>query len=269
MKIPVLREESITMNKLYWQTMGEGKTHLVLLHGWGLNAEVWQSLIPRLSSHFTLHLVDLPGYGRSQGFPVLTLKEMADIVFAKAPDNAIWLGWSLGGLVASRVVLDNPNNVQALITVASSPCFGAHEDWPGIKPEVLKGFEQQLNENFHRTVERFLALQTLGTQSAREDMKALKSVVLEQPLPSVEVLNGGLEILRTEDLREELKTLNCPFIRFYGYLDGLVPRKVAGLLDAIYPHSPSVIFRNAAHAPFISHPDEFTQALIEACNIRS
>ncbi|OAT51076.1 BioH family biotin synthesis protein [Proteus hauseri ATCC 700826] len=208
--------------------------------------------------------MDLPGYGRSQGFPVLTLQEMADVVFAQAPKNAIWLGWSLGGLVASRIVLDNPHQVAALVTVASSPCFSAHQDWPGIKPEVLKGFEQQLSENFHRTVERFLALQTLGTQSAREDMKALKSVVLEQPLPSVEILNGGLEILRTEDLREELKTVSCPFIRFYGYLDGLVPRKVANLLDEIYPDSPSVIFRNAAHAPFISHPDEFSQALVNA-----
>ncbi|HCH50590.1 MAG TPA: pimeloyl-[acyl-carrier protein] methyl ester esterase [Proteus sp.] len=252
------------MNKLYWQTIGEGKTHLVLLHGWGLNAQVWQSLIMRLNSTFTLHLVDLPGYGRSQGFPVLTLKEMADVVFTQAPKNAIWLGWSLGGLVTSRIVLDNPHQVAALVTVASSPCFSAHQDWPGIKPEVLKGFEQQLSENFHRTVERFLALQTLGTQSAREDMKALKSVVLEQPLPSVEILNGGLEILRTEDLREELKTVSCPFIRFYGYLDGLVPRKVVNLLDEIYPDSPSVIFRNAAHAPFISHPDEFSQELVNA-----
>ncbi|MEQ4924575.1 pimeloyl-ACP methyl ester esterase BioH [Proteus hauseri] len=252
------------MNKLYWQTIGEGKTHLVLLHGWGLNAQVWQSLITRLNSNFTLHLVDLPGYGRSQGFPVLTLKEMADVVFAQAPENAIWLGWSLGGLVASRIALDNPHQVAALVTVASSPCFSAHQDWPGIKPEVLKGFEQQLSENFHRTVERFLALQTLGTQSAREDMRSLKSVVLEQPLPSVDILNGGLEILRIEDLREELKTVSCPFIRFYGYLDGLVPRKVASLLDEMYPNSPRVIFRNAAHAPFISHPDEFSQALINA-----
>ena len=38
-----------------------------LLHGWGLNAEVWQSIIPRLSAHYRLHLLDLPGYGRSQG----------------------------------------------------------------------------------------------------------------------------------------------------------------------------------------------------------
>ncbi|TFQ20795.1 pimeloyl-[acyl-carrier protein] methyl ester esterase, partial [Escherichia coli] len=49
----------------------------------------------------------------------------------------------------------------------------------------------------------------------------------------------------------------------YGYLDGLVPRKVASLLDEQLPSSPSVIMRNSAHAPFISHPDEFCEVLTE------
>ncbi len=76
-----------------------------------------------------------------------------------------------------------------LITVASSPHFSAENGWPGIKPEVLRDFEHQLSEDFQRTVERFLALQTMGTDSARQDARLLKSVVLEQPMPSVEVLN--------------------------------------------------------------------------------
>ncbi|NHX34302.1 pimeloyl-[acyl-carrier protein] methyl ester esterase, partial [Escherichia coli] len=83
------------------------------------------------------------------------------------------------------------------------------------------------------------------------------SVVLEQPIPTVETLNAGLESLRTEDLRDELKQLPIPFLRIYGYLDGLVPRKIVPILDELYPNSPSVIMRNSAHAPFISHPDEF------------
>ncbi len=27
------------MNNIWWQTKGQGNVHLVLLHGWGLNAE--------------------------------------------------------------------------------------------------------------------------------------------------------------------------------------------------------------------------------------
>lgn len=83
-------------------------------------------------------------------------------------------------------------------------------------------------------MERFLALQTLGTETARQDARTLKSAVLALPMPEVAVLNGGLEILKTTDLREPLKSLTMPFLRLYGYLDGLVPRKVVPMLDAAY-----------------------------------
>ncbi|MBS0848251.1 pimeloyl-ACP methyl ester esterase BioH [Citrobacter sp. JGM124] len=252
------------MNTLWWQTEGEGSIDLVLLHGWGLNAEVWRNIIPGLRSHFRIHLVDLPGYGRSKGFTALSLEEMAEIVLfqPQAPERAIWLGWSLGGLVASQIALTHPERVEALVSVASSPCFTARENWPGIKPDVLSGFQHMLNVDFQKTVERFLALQTLGTEHARQDARQLKSVVLAQPIPDVDVLNGGLHILKTADLREPLATLAIPHWRIYGQLDGLVPRKVAELLDASWPQSPSHILPKAAHAPFISHGERVNQILV-------
>lgn len=250
------------MKTLWWQTVGTGNCHLVLLHGWGLNAEVWHCVSEELASHFTLHLVDLPGFGRSHGYQAMSLDEMAQHVLDAAPQNAIWLGWSLGGLVASQIALTYPERVQALVTVASSPCFSARDAWPGIKPDVLAGFQQQLSEDFQRTVERFLALQTMGTETARQDARTLKNTVLSLPMPDVEVLNGGLEILKTVDLREPLATLALPHLRIYGYLDGLVPRKVVPLLDTLWPQSESHVVAKATHAPFISHPAEFCSALI-------
>ena len=65
------------MKTLWWQTVGTGNCHLVLLHGWGLNAEIWHCIREELASHFTLHLVDLPGFGRSRGYGALSLDEMA------------------------------------------------------------------------------------------------------------------------------------------------------------------------------------------------
>jgi pimeloyl-[acyl-carrier protein] methyl ester esterase len=251
------------MTALYWQTIGEGDRDLVLLHGWGLNAEVWGCILTRLTPHFRLHLVDLPGYGRSQGFGAMSLEQMAETVLAAAPEKAWWLGWSLGGLITSQIALAHPERVNGLISVATSPCFAQQDAWTGIRPDVLAGFQHQLSVDFQRTVERFLALQTLGTENARQDARLLKSVVLNQPMPSVEVLNGGLEILRTADLRQPMMALKLPHLRIYGYLDGLVPRKVAQLLDETWPQSPAVVIPKAAHAPFISHPDEFASTVHE------
>ena len=42
------------MSELWWQTKGEGKNDLVLLHGWGLNAEVWHNIESELGSQFRI-----------------------------------------------------------------------------------------------------------------------------------------------------------------------------------------------------------------------
>ena len=105
-----------------------------------------------------------------------------------------------------------------------------------------------------------MRLQTLGTESARQDARLLKSVVLDLPAPDSAVLDAGLEMLRTVDLREEMKALTVPLLRLYGALDGLVPRKIVPLLDAAWPASQSTIVEKAAHAPFISHPEVFCAA---------
>lgn len=251
------------MASLFWQTTGTGDRDLVLLHGWGLNTEVWSYIIPRLAPHFRLHLVDLPGYGRSRGYAALTLEEMAEEVASQAPHGALWLGWSLGGLVATTVASRRPHAVAGLVTVASSPRFCDDGDWAGIRPEVLEVFAHELRQDFTRTVSRFLGLQTLGTASARQDTRWLKSVVLAHPPPATEVLTGGLALLRTSDVRKALDQLDVPLLRLYGYLDGLVPRKVVPLVDELSPTSQSIVFAGAAHAPFISHPATFCQALCD------
>ncbi len=64
----------------------------MLLHGWGLNAEVWHCIREELGSHFTLHLVDLPGYGRSSGFGAMTLEEMtAQVAKTRRTSYLAWL----------------------------------------------------------------------------------------------------------------------------------------------------------------------------------
>ncbi len=209
-------------------------------------------------------LLTCPASGVAEGFGALSLADMAEAVLQQAPDKAIWLGWSLGGLVASQIALTHPERVQALVTVASSPCFSARDEWPGIKPDVLAGFQQQLSDDFQRTVERFPGVTNHGGLKRRaEDARALKKTVLALPMPEVDVLNGGLEILKTVDLRQPLQNVSMPFLRLYGYLDGLVPRKVVPMLDKLLASQRIIYLRQSGPcAIYFASGTEFCHLLV-------
>jgi len=255
-------EKMTTPTSLFWHHEGSGED-LVLIHGWGMNGAVWQQAVERLSKHFTVHVVDLPGYGHSADLHADDLNIMAEMVLNLAPHNAIWVGWSLGGLVATRIALSFPERVSKLVTIASSPKFAAEKRWRGIDPDVLSAFTEQLIEDFHPTIERFMALQAMGSPTARQDVKLLKKAVLSRPLPNPDSLLVGLNMLGNVDLRNELNQLKMPFLRLYGRLDGLVPIKVASDLKEWVLNSEHYIFSNSSHAPFMTELEAFCEQLIQ------
>ncbi|UTZ40038.1 pimeloyl-ACP methyl ester esterase BioH [Vibrio campbellii] len=241
---------------LHWQSFGQGPD-LVLLHGWGMNGAVWQQTVESLQPYFRVHVVDLPGYGYSAESHAEDLAKIADLVLQDAPEKAVWLGWSLGGLVATHIALNAPQCVSKLITVASSPKFAAQRPWRGIQPNVLTAFTDQLLEDFSVTIERFMALQAMGSPSARKDVKQLKQAVLSRPQPNPDSLLVGLNILADVDLRDALTSLSMPMLRLYGRLDGLVPIKVASDLNEQLPSTQQFVFNQSSHAPFMTEHEAF------------
>lgn len=244
------------------ERFGQGQD-LVLLHGWGMNGAVWHGIAQQLAAHYRLHLVDLPGFGNSplcEGSDY-SLPWLAEQVATVLPEKCHLLGWSLGGLVASQLALTRPERLHSLITVASSPCFMAREDWPGIAPKVLAGFNQMLAGDFMQTIERFLAIQAMGSEHARNDIRQLRHWLAERPAPQLAALEAGLGLLADVDLRDELVGLDLPWLRIYGRLDSLVPKAAIPLLDERYLASRSLVLEKASHAPFISHPEPFITLL--------
>src|SRR5512147_1011217 len=114
---------------LYAESTGSGPD-LVLVHGWGLNGGVWDTLAPLLEADFRLTRVDLPGHGRSAWWEYEGLDGLARAVLESVPERAAWLGWSLGGLVAARAALASPARVERLVLVATTPSFVCRPGWP-------------------------------------------------------------------------------------------------------------------------------------------
>lgn len=258
--------------------------NLVLLHGWGLHGGIWQTILPLLEAHFTVHNVDLPGFGHS---PVhngeYNLDYLVDSVESILPEKCTLMGWSLGGVVATAVALkdaqnnhashnslpknnpvkNNPPKIDKLITVASSPCFVANENWQyGMDQDVLESFIGYLAEDFKGTLIKFLAIQTMGSPTQKEDVAQLKETVFIHGLPAEKALKGGLQILRDVNLLPELKKLKIPFLRMHGKLDTLVPVKSIEQVSLAAPNSQSVIFKKSGHSPFLSESENFIKELL-------
>lgn len=252
------------MSKLFVETRGQG-ANLVLIHGWGLNSGVWESISHELQQHYRLTLIDLPGFGRNADkMPaVYDLSTITSMVKASLPDKCSILGWSLGGLVAQQLAIELDEKVEKLILTATSPRFNQIDDWVGIKPNVLNVFEQQLERDFSKTLDRFMAIQALGSVSAKQDIKRIKAHVENYPIPDNEALRAGLSILADSDLRNMICKIKAPTLRLYGKLDSLVPVAAIPLIKAKQPNAKSHIFNHASHAPFVSHPDEFIQQVRE------
>ncbi|WP_040554587.1 pimeloyl-ACP methyl ester esterase BioH [Rheinheimera sp. A13L] len=234
---------------------------LVLLHGWGLNHQVWSQLLQALPNDLAVHTPDLPGFGLSPCPASYDLDTVLAVLADQIPDQSIVIGWSLGGLLAIALASRYPHKVKKLGLIASSPCFMAKDNWPGMESRVMQQFSVQLQQDLALTVERFLAIQAMGSSTARHDIKLLKQAVLSVPLPSAFALQGGLELLASLDLRQEFAALTQSVFIILGRLDSLVPVAIAPLLQNLRPGLQLEILQKASHAPFISHQHEFFSLL--------
>ena len=230
---------------------------LVLLHGWALHGGAWGPWLDRLAEHARLHLVDLPGHGRSPWPAGATgLAGLARSVLPCVPRGAAVLGWSLGGMVALELAHRHPQHLRALVLVATTPRFLAGTDWPhGLRAEVLEGFARGLEGDYRRTLQSFLTLQTRGDEHAAQALRALRSSLAAHGEPDARALAAGLRILREADLREVLPRIVPPALVIAGGRDRLTSPHAGRALAAALPAARFCLIEHAGHAPFLAHAD--------------
>ncbi len=243
--------------RLATETRGTG-ADLVLLHGWGMHSGVWGEFADRLAGNYRVTGIDLPGHGLSEWVPQANgLDAWAAACLEMAPERAVWVGWSLGGLLALRAASFAPERVCAMVMLAGTPRFVRKDDWPNAVPlGTLGQFDVALREDYHRTLERFLALQVRGSNDARATLRRLRGVMRGRGEPHPLGLEVGLQILRNSDLRALVLGLSQPSLWLFGERDTLVP---VGAADAILALSGQVEVQaigGAGHAPFLSHREE-------------
>ena len=264
---------------LYVEVTGSGAP-LVMLHGWGMHGGVWTDVVQKLAADFQVHNIDLPGHGfsgkgeegRAKGQTAesqspfslppspFTLDAIVSELSAQFPGSVNLLGWSLGGIIAQYWAAREPDKVQRLILMNSTPCFAARDDWAcGMSQETLAQFAAELEKNHATTLRRFLALQIRGSEAEREVLNVLREKLFSRGEPHLDALRGGLAILRDADLRGVLQQITSPTLVIAGERDKLTPPEASHYLAQSLPHARAFVVEGAAHAPFLSHPKVFVE----------
>lgn len=235
---------------------------LALLHGWGMNARMFERLADLLANDFELRLLDLPGHGGRAALAENTLQTWADDLAAQLPKGTILLGWSLGGQVAMRAALDHPDKIARLILLASTPKFVAAGDWPhGLPLPELETFGAALRAEPEATLLRFLSLQTRGMAGQKPLLQEMRRTLRAASAAADAALAAGLAMLRDSDLRGALARLAQPTLVMHGALDTLTPAAAGEWLAQALPDARHLMLPRAGHAPHLSHHEDVAAAI--------
>jgi len=228
---------------------------LVLLHGWGMHSGVWCTLLPELQRDFHITLIDLPGLGRSaETLPDdYNLASVTQLLAEVAPATAVWLGWSLGGIISMAFAQHYPERVSGLITLGTSPCFVERPDWCfGMEEATYRQFEDDLAANPAKTLQRFNMLQVQGSATARADLKSLKQI-LSEVAPTRQALVDSLALLR-EDYRSLYSFTEHATLHLLCDQDILAPAVMADELALLQPGAGIAVLADQSHIGFLSAP---------------
>jgi pimeloyl-ACP methyl ester carboxylesterase len=125
------RLEGFEERELEWRgtrlryALGGDGPPLVLVHGLGGTIENWRALAPPLAERHRVLVPDLPGHGRSAPLPEARhLDALAEAVLGIADAEeigpAVWVGHSLGGVLALRAAVRRPDAVRGLVLAAAA-----------------------------------------------------------------------------------------------------------------------------------------------------
>ena len=233
---------------------GEGDL-VVLLHGWGSNITLFDSMINLLSLKYKVVAMDMPGFGESEepkepwdvdGYVDFVLEFLKKYDFKKVT----LLGHSFGGRVIIKLCSrELPFEVEKVILVDSA----------GVKPE--KTASQKFKQSVYKATKKIYssdafsklfpdALENLRRRNGSADYNAA-SPIMRQTL--VKVVN--------EDLCHLMPKIKAPTLLFWGEKDTATPLSDAKRMEKLIPDAGLVTVAGAGHYSFLENMPLFVRVL--------
>ncbi len=255
-------------------TAGEG-TPLVLLHGDGDSPAVWQWVLPAVAREYRVFAPSLPGHADtdkprlkySREYMTQFIRRFLD---ALALDPCILVGHSIGGLVALRLALDDPDRFPALVLLDStglgrevSPLL-ALESLPWAGEFAIAAARSPFGGSL-RAMSRLSQLFWRPDRApagwlAEQRRLALLPGFLDASIAAKRAMLGPWG--QREVLLDELHRLPMPTLVVWGANDAVVPAVHAQRAVHRLPHAELAVIPQCGHMAHVERPEKFLRALL-------
>lgn len=232
---------------LHYEQVGQDPQNILILHGWGRSLHEWLPVAQKLSSTYTVTLLDLPGFGSSEEPPVpWDTYDYANLVsdFIKKLEvgPSIIIGHSFGGRIATILAANNSDQVSSIILVDAG---GIQIKNLLIKLKILfyKIFIKPIKKLIPKQVQR-----SFGSS----DYKTLSGI-----------LRASFIKIVNQDLRHLFPKISRPVTIIWGSNDQVLPVEYVQIYRKLTPQTRARIVWEADHSPHLSKPDDFTKILEE------
>jgi pimeloyl-ACP methyl ester carboxylesterase len=255
-------------------TTGEGPP-VVLLHGIGRDRGDWRAVAPALAEHFTVHAIDIEGFGVSEPWGAsVSLASMAQAVrstlVAVGEHRPVRLvGNSMGGAVALRIAADAPSEVERLVLISPAG-FGRDAAFglrlltvPVLGAALLALDASPLALRLHALlVDREPTARELAAASAfRLRRRRMRRQYL-QVVRDLGAWSGFRDGWRSEVLGA-LAAAGVPTLVLWGDRDTVLPYAHLAAVRLAVPHAETLPLPGLGHIPQIEQPERIAGLLTD------
>ena len=240
----------------------DGGDIVLMLHGWGSKAALFEGLADLCSEKYLVLAPDMPGFGETEEpKEPWSVDDYADFIleFLKpySPRSAILLGHSFGGRVILKLTERSlPFEISKIILIDSA----------GIKPK--RTLKQKISLIGYKAGRRIMSLPPLKKlfPDAVENMRKKRgSADYNSATP---VMRQTLVKVVNEDLKHALPGIKAPTLLIWGTADAATPIKDAELMEKLIPDAGLVKVTGAGHYSFLEAPEYVARVLASFLNIK-
>lgn len=238
----------INQHNIYYQKVGKGK-NLILLHGWKQDVSSFWEVVDLLKDHFTLWLIDLPGFGRSDNpktaFSVSDYAEIIKEFIDKLNiDYPTVLGHSLGGRIAIKLASKYPQILYKLIL----------EDSAGIRPkrDIPKFIFYALAKIFKYLIPDIFNL--------KEKVRVKFYKTLESDYLTAGQMKDTFTKVLNEDLTSDLPKIKTETLLIWGEKDPILEASLNSgkKMYQLIEKSKIIILEDVGHFPHLENTERFS-----------